>query len=46
MKNLTKIGLAIVLVLGFTSTLSAGNVKVKKSFLDIIDNAYVNNSLK
>ena len=47
MKNLTKITLALALVFGLTSTLSAeSNVKVEKDFIKTIENAYKNHSLK
>jgi len=47
MKNLTKIGLVLALILGFTSTLSAEhNVRVEKDFIKTIMNASKNHSLK
>lgn len=46
MTKLVKIGLVIAFALGLSSNLFASNVKVETSFLDTIDNAYVNNSLQ
>jgi hypothetical protein len=46
MKNLTKIGLVLALIFGFTSTLSAGNVRVEKDFIKTIMDASKHHSLK
>ena len=46
MKNLTKIGLVLALILGFTSTLFAGNVRVEKDFIKTIMDVSKHHSFK
>lgn len=46
MTKITKIGMVIAIILGFTTFSFGGNVQVDEDFITTIENAYSNNSLK